>query len=76
MFRYRSDEHWIDIFKTYYGPVLKAFEMLDAQRRAALTADLKTLIAQFNVARDGTMVVPAEYLQAVIVKRQQSSTSI
>ena len=76
MFRYRSDEHWIDIFKTYYGPVLKAFEMLDAQRRAALKADLKTLIAQFNVARDGTMVVPAEYLQAVIVKRQQSSTSI
>jgi ubiquinone/menaquinone biosynthesis C-methylase UbiE len=68
-FRYRSGEHWIDIFKTYYGPVLKTFEALDRQRRAALTAELKTLIAQFNVARDGTMVVPAEYLQAVIVKR-------
>jgi hypothetical protein len=35
----------------------------------ALISDLKTLIAQFNVARDGTMVVPSEYLQAVIVKR-------
>ncbi len=69
MFRYRSDDHWIEIFKTYYGPVLKTFESLDAPQRAALTANLKTLIAQFNVARDGTMVVPGDYLQAVVVKR-------
>ena len=69
MFRYRSADHWIEIFRTYYGPVLKAFEALDASQRTALTADLKTLIAQFNVARDGTMVVPGDYLQAVIVKR-------
>lgn len=69
MLRYRSDEHWIDIFKTYYGPVLKAFEALDAEARTALTADLKVLIARFNTAQDGTMVVPSEYLQAVIVKR-------
>ena len=69
MFRYRSDDHWIDILRTYYGPVLKAFEMLDARKHEALTADLKSLIAQFNVARDGAMVVPGEYLQVVIVKR-------
>jgi len=69
MFRYRSDDHWIDIFKTYYGPVLKTFAALDATKQAQLTADLKTLIAQFNEADDGTMVVPSEYLQAVIVKR-------
>jgi ubiquinone/menaquinone biosynthesis C-methylase UbiE len=69
MFRYRSDDHWIDIFRTYYGPVLKAFETLDTEARAALTADLKALIARFNTAHDGTMVVPSEYLEAVIVKR-------
>ena len=69
MLRYRSDDHWIDIFKTYYGPVLKAFEALDAEARAALTTDLKALIARSNTAYDGTMVVPSEYLQAVIVKR-------
>jgi ubiquinone/menaquinone biosynthesis C-methylase UbiE len=68
MFRYRSDDHWIDVFKTYYGPVLKTFEALDARSRSALTADLKTLIAHFNMARDGTMVVPGEYLEVVIVK--------
>jgi ubiquinone/menaquinone biosynthesis C-methylase UbiE len=68
-FRYRSDDHWIDIFRSYYGPVLKAYEALDHEARAALTTDLKALIARFNIADDGTMVVPGEYLQAVIVKR-------
>src|SRR5260221_8969375 len=29
-FRYRSPEHWLEIFKNYYGPVLKAFAALDA----------------------------------------------
>ena len=67
-FRYRSDDHWIDIFRRYYGPVLKAFEALGPTAQAALTTDLKALIARFNTARDGTMVVPAEYLQIVIVK--------
>ena len=69
MFRYASDDHWIEIFRTYYGPVLKAFEALDAEKQAALTGDLKALIARFNVALDGTMVVPSDYLQIVIVKR-------
>ena len=69
MMRYLSDDHWIEVFRTYYGPVLKAFEALDAKKQAALTEDLKALIARFNVARDGTMVVPSDYLQVVIVKR-------
>ena len=68
-FRYRSDEHWIEIFKSYYGPVLKAFESLDGSASRLLHADIKALIAQFNQARDGTMVVPSEYLQIVITKR-------
>jgi ubiquinone/menaquinone biosynthesis C-methylase UbiE len=69
MFRYLSDDHWIEVFRTYYGPVLKTFEALDADKQAALTRDLKALIARFNVASDGTMVVPSDYLQAVIIKR-------
>lgn len=67
--RYRSDEHWIETFRTYYGPVLKAFEALDAAQQKSLHADIKELIAQHNQARDGTMVVASEYLQAVIEKR-------
>jgi ubiquinone/menaquinone biosynthesis C-methylase UbiE len=68
-FRYRSPEHWLEIFKTYYGPLLKAFGALDPPAQAALENDIMALIAQFNCAGDGTMVVPSEYLEVVIVKR-------
>jgi len=72
VFRYRSDDHWLGTFKTFYGPVLKAFESLDEEARRALTDDIKTLIKWFNRAHDGTMVVPAEYLQVVVEKPEFS----
>jgi ubiquinone/menaquinone biosynthesis C-methylase UbiE len=69
IFRYRSAQHWIDVFKAYYGPVLKAFAALPAEGQTALLADITALIGRFNTAKDGTMVVPGEYLEVVIVKR-------
>lgn len=68
MFRYHSPAHFIDVFRTYYGPMLKAFATLDEDRRLSLAADLHALIHRFNRALDGTMVVPGEYLEVVIVK--------
>jgi len=68
VFRYRSPEHWLEIFKTYYGPVLKTFAALQPPAQAALENDLKTLIAQFNRSGDSTMVVPSEYLEIVITR--------
>jgi ubiquinone/menaquinone biosynthesis C-methylase UbiE len=67
-FRYRSTAHWLEVFRTWYGPVHRAFAALDAQRQAALATDLETLAERFNVARDGTMVVPSAYLEAVITR--------
>ena len=64
--RYRSPGHWLDVFKTFYGPVLKTFAALDSAGQAALQRDLLALIGQFNRAEDGTMVVPSEYLEVVI----------
>lgn len=69
VFRYRSPAHWVAIFRSYYGPVHKAFAAIDPSARQGLEADLHALIERFNVAEDGTMVVPGEYLQAVITKR-------
>ncbi len=66
--RYRSPEHWLDVFKTYYGPVLKAFGALPPEGQAQLAHDLLSLIAQFNRATDGTMVVPSKYLEVVVVR--------
>jgi ubiquinone/menaquinone biosynthesis C-methylase UbiE len=69
VFRYKSPEHWVELFRTYYGPVLKAFEAIDPKARKALEADLYALLGEFNVAGDGTLVVPSEYLEVVIVKK-------
>jgi ubiquinone/menaquinone biosynthesis C-methylase UbiE len=67
-FRYRSPQHWIHIFKSYYGPLLKAFAALDPAQQAALESELEQLIARFNRAADGTMVVPSEYLEVVVTR--------
>jgi SAM-dependent methyltransferase len=69
VFRYRSPQHFLDLFKTYYGPMLKAFAALDAAKQKTLHDDLYALIVRLNKATDGTMVVPSEYLQVVISKR-------
>jgi len=69
VFRYRSPEHWLEIFKTYYGPLLKTFAALEPPAQAALKSDLKALIAQFNRSGDGSMVVPSEYLEIVITRQ-------
>jgi ubiquinone/menaquinone biosynthesis C-methylase UbiE len=68
-FRYRSPQHWLDVFRSYYGPVLKTFAALPADGQAALADDLLALIGRFNRATDGTMVAPAEYLEIVVTRR-------
>lgn len=68
VFRYRSAEHWLDVFKGYYGPVLKAFAALDADARTALTRDLTQLLHRFNRSGDSTIVVPSSYLEIVITR--------
>jgi len=68
-FRYRSPAHFLDVFKTYYGPVLKAFAALEPAKQEELYDDLHALIVRMNRSGDSTMVVPSEYLEVVITKR-------
>jgi len=68
-FRYRSAQHFLDVFRTYYGPVLKAFETLDETGGKALAHDIIDLIGRLNTSGDETMVVPSEYLEVVTTKR-------
>lgn len=67
-FRYRSADHWLDVFKTYYGPVLKAFAALPPEGRTALESDLRDLLGRFNQSGDSTLVAPGEYLEIVITR--------
>jgi hypothetical protein len=65
-FRYPSPVHWLDVFSSYYGPTLKAFEALDEAHAKSLRQDIERLIERHNRATDGTMVVPSDYLEIVI----------
>ena len=68
VFRYRSPAHWLEVFRAYYGPLLKAFAALEPASRAELERDLLALIDRSNRARDGSIVVPSEYLEVVITR--------
>jgi SAM-dependent methyltransferase len=68
-FRYRSPAHFIQVFRDYYGPTHKAFAALDANGQQALERDLTALLEQMNKGGKSSLVVPSEYLEAVITKR-------
>jgi SAM-dependent methyltransferase len=69
VFRYHSAAHWLEVFRTFYGPMHKAFGALDAAKQEALAADLIALAEKFNRATDGTLVAPSEYLEVVIKRK-------
>jgi SAM-dependent methyltransferase len=66
VFRYHSPEHWIEVFRTYYGPMNKTFAALDAERQATFQQELLALMAARNRSGDATLVLPSEYLEVVI----------
>ena len=68
-FRYRSAAHFIEVFRTWYGPVHKAFGALPGEGAAALERDLTELLMRLNVAGSRSLVVPSEYLEVVVTRR-------
>jgi SAM-dependent methyltransferase len=69
VWRYKSPRHWLELWREVYGPLQKAFGALEEAAQEQLTIDLLALIDRCNVAHDGTMVVPAEYVEVVVTKR-------
>lgn len=69
VFRYKSPEHWLDVFKTYYGPTHKAFASLDANGQAALQAEIRDLMQANRRQGETTLVIPSPYLEVVVTKR-------
>jgi hypothetical protein len=68
VFRYLSAAHWIEVFRTYYGPVHKAFGALDATKQQELNDDMLALLGRFNRATGSTLIMPADYLEVVVTK--------
>ncbi len=67
VFRYHSFDHFLDVFRTFYGPMHKAFIALGDQA-GALEADLRALQASFNRAGPDGFIVPSEFVEVVLRK--------
>jgi ubiquinone/menaquinone biosynthesis C-methylase UbiE len=69
LFRYRSSAHWIEVFSTWFGPVMRTLEALDDERRRAYLAELDATLNRFNRSGDATLMVSADYLEVVMQKK-------
>jgi SAM-dependent methyltransferase len=67
-FRYRSPAHFIEVFRTWYGPVHKAFAALPPEGAQALERDLTELLRSANVSDDGVLTAPSDYLEVIVTK--------
>jgi SAM-dependent methyltransferase len=67
-FRYRSAAHWLEVFRTFYGPMHKAFGAVAPDVRPALERDILALLDELNVGGADALVVPGEYLEVVITR--------
>jgi SAM-dependent methyltransferase len=67
-FRYLSADHFIEVFRTYYGPTHKVFNAISSEQQLSFANDIRDLIGEFNTADDNTLVVNSSYLEIVITK--------
>ena len=72
-FRYRSARDYFEAFKTYYGPIVRAWESLDEAGRASLEEQLVGLAEAANRRDDGALTVPSEYVEVVITRAGATS---
>lgn len=67
--RYPSAQDWLDYFRANFGPTRTLFETLDEAAGKAFAAELLELVRKHNRSGDATVVLPGEYLEAVIEKK-------
>ncbi len=66
--RFYSADHWLDVFRTYFGPTKVAFERVGPEGADALEADLRALLESSNEAGERALVIPADYLEVIATK--------
>lgn len=66
--RYRSPEHWLDFFRSNFGPIHHAFGQLDMDGQQRFAAEVIDWLKASNTATDGTLVLECEYLEVVATR--------
>jgi len=64
---FRSPDHYIEFFRTYFGPTKMAYERIGPDGEQALTDDLRAFL-EANNADQRAMVLEAEYLELIAVR--------
>jgi hypothetical protein len=59
----------VDLFRTVYGPTVKAFATVGDDGAAALERDLVEVVQRAGHRRGHAIAIPAEYLEVVAVRR-------
>jgi SAM-dependent methyltransferase len=63
-----SADHYIDVFRTFFGPIKSAYEKVGAEGEAALTEDLRQMLTEANTAGDRAVVIEPEYLRVIATR--------
>ena len=67
-FRFRSADAFVDYFRTYYGPTLKAFEAVGDAGADELQRGLVDLARRHAATSSGPVTIPATWLETVAVR--------
>jgi SAM-dependent methyltransferase len=69
VFRFRSEQHWLEFQQSYLGPVRQLFEALDPTQQEQLSRDAIEVVRRFNRSGDETVVLPSDYLEVAAVRQ-------
>ena len=65
---FRSSDHYLDFFRSYFGPIKSAYDKVGPEGERALTDDLKAVLDDLSVGGDRALVVEPEYLQVIATR--------
>jgi SAM-dependent methyltransferase len=68
LFRQSSPGHWLDFFRTHFGPTIRVFETLDEAGRERFGREIQDTLQRFNRSGEATLMAEAEYLEVVAIR--------
>ena len=68
--RFVSAEAFVEFFRAWYGPTLKAFAALEGAARNALETDLVALARRFDRLGTDAIAIPATYTESIAITKE------
>jgi SAM-dependent methyltransferase len=65
---FRSADHYIEFFRTYFGPTQMAYERVGPEGEQALTDELRSFLEEANTAGERALVLEADYLEVIATR--------